>query len=114
MADTFTPNPSLRIASHNVQGMNLPVKRQKFSQYYHTQKIDILFLQETHLPHSYSPSYIYPKFRLPNAETKTKGVTIFIFSSSCNFSLTSEFKDPEGRFLLVKGLIDGQLYSLVS
>lgn len=102
MAETSTPNPSLRIASHNIQGMNSPVKRRKIFQYYHTHKIDILFLQKAHLPCSYFP-YIFT----PNSTPLTR-------KPKCNFSLISELKDPKGRFLLVKGLIDGQLYSLVS
>lgn len=32
----------------------------------------------------------------------------------CNFSWQAEYKDPEGRFILVKGLIDGYLFSFIS
>lgn len=116
MADHITSRPSLRIASHNVQGINSPIKRRKIFQSYHVHKIDILFLQETHFPKTYSPSFIhskFPRFYLANSDNKTKGVGIF-FSCNIQFSFLSEFKDPEGRFLLVKGLIDEQLYSFIS
>ena len=116
MADTTAHTPTLRFASHNVQGINSPVKRRKIFQYYHDQKIYVLFLQDTHLPKSYTPSFIhpnYPTFYLANSDNKTKGVGLF-FSRNLQFSLVSEFKDPEGRFILVKGLIDNQLYSLIS
>lgn len=37
-----------------------------------------------------------------------------LISKSCRFSLQLEQEDPEGRYVLVKGTIDGHLYSLVS
>lgn len=40
-------------------------------------------------------------------------MAIFI-TRNCNFVLHSEYKDPEGRFSLVKGLIENQLYSFIS
>ncbi|XP_077341249.1 uncharacterized protein LOC143986718 [Lithobates pipiens] len=73
-------------------------------------------LLETHFPSRYSPPFLhanYPQFFLANAENKTRGVAVLL-ARDCNFTLTSVFKDPDGRFILVKGLVEGQLYSLIS
>lgn len=102
MADPTAHTPALCFASHNIQGINSPVKRWKIFQYYHDQKIDVLFLQETHFPKSYTLSFIhskFPTFYLENSDNKTKGVGLF-FSRKSQFSLVSEFKDPEGRSYL--------------
>lgn len=55
MANLATHRPALCIASHNVKGLNSHVKRRKILQHYNNQKIDILLLQETHFPKSYTP-----------------------------------------------------------
>lgn len=114
MADTTQSN--LKIASHNVQGLNSPTKRRNILDYYKSLGIDILLLQETHFPIRYSPKYIhphFPQFHLASAKNKTKGVAI-IFSKYYKFEKTFEYIDPEGRILLIKGTIEGHLYSLVS
>lgn len=44
---------------------------------------------------------------------KSKGLAI-LFAKTCNFSWIADKKDPEGRFILVKGTIEGYLYSMIS
>lgn len=103
--------PTMKVVTHNTQDLNSPVKQQKIFQYYHSQKADAILLQETHFPRHYKPSFLQAKFltfNLANAEDETKGVVI-IFSHRCKFTLLTEFKDPEGRFLLVK-----QIYTFIS
>lgn len=73
-------------------------------------------LQETHFPARYCPKFLhshFPQFFLASAENKKKGVAI-LFSKSCNFVKTLELSDPAGRFILLKGMLGNQLYSLVS
>lgn len=97
----------LKIASHNVQGLNSPLKQRKVFDSYKSLNLDIVMLQETNFPIRYSPNFLYshyPQVHLANAETKTKGVLI-LFSKSCKFDSIFTFKDPEGRFFLVKGTI---------
>lgn len=72
-------------------------------------------LQETHFPALYNPKFLdayYPTFYLVNAANKTKGVAI-LFSKHSKFSPISEYRDLEGRFLLVKGTVEGRLYSII-
>lgn len=116
MANNSPVQLPLRVVSHDVEGLNSPAKWHKVFQYLHSQKIDVVLLQEMHFPKRYCPSFIYskfPSFSLANAEDKTKGVGIFI-SHRCKFSLKSELRDPEGRYILVVGELDDQLYSLIS
>lgn len=47
------------------------------------------------------------------AEEKTKEVAI-LFYHKCKFSLLSEHRDPERRYILNKGAIDDQTYTFVS
>lgn len=91
----------------------MQINRKKVLQYFHNLGIDILFLQETHFPKTYRPTFLharYPTFYLASAD-KTKGVAI-IFSRNCNFSPVSSFPDPRGRFLLVN--IEGVLYYFIA
>lgn len=116
MAGSNATSSPLRIISHNTQGLNSPVKRRKAFQVYRARHIDVVLLQETHFPLRYTPSFLhahFPVFYLANAENKTKGVAI-IFSKQCKFNFKMEHKDPEGRFLLVKGTIDDKLYTFIS
>lgn len=116
MSSSKISAPLLRIATHNAQGLNSPVKRRKAFQDFQRKKIDIALLQETHFPSSYKPTFLhanYPTFYTANADNKTKGVAI-LFSKNCHFSLIKEIKDPEGRFILIKGNLAEQLFSFVS
>lgn len=78
--------------------------------------LKMVLLQETHFPKRFCPSFIhskFPFFTLANAEDKIKGVGIFIFKR-CKFTLKSELRDPDGRYILIVGELDNQLYSLIS
>lgn len=106
----------LKLVSHNAQGLNSPTKRCKVFQYLYAQKVDVVLLQETHFPKCFNPSFIhskFPSFSLANADDKNKGVGIF-FSKRCKFTLKSELKDPEGRYILLVGELDDKLYSIIS
>lgn len=73
-------------------------------------------LQETHFPSRFSPSFLharFPSFYLANAEDKTRGVAI-LFSKDCQFKVSQTRCDPEGRYILVKGQIADQTFSLIS
>lgn len=110
------PPPAFRLVSHNVQGLNLAIKRRKMFQAYQSQKMAVVLLQETHFPIQYSPSFLhahYPHFFLANAEDKTKGVAI-LFAKTCTFKPLQVHREPEGRFILVKGMLDDYLYSFIS
>lgn len=85
----------LRVTSHNVQGLNSPLKRRKYFHNASTLQTEVLLLQETHFPQSYNHTG-FPQFFLANAEDKTKGVGIFL-SKAVTFSYKEVIWDPEGR-----------------
>lgn len=81
MADNTHNQTSLKIAFHNTQGLNSPIKRRKAFHNYHSRGLDIILLQETHFPKSYDPTFLhcdYPTFFLANADDKKRGVAILI------------------------------------
>lgn len=117
MANNGSTVAHLRVDFHNTQGLNWPVKQRKILQNCHAQKADIVLFQETHFPKRYCPSFIhakFPTFFLANAEDKTGGGVSVLFSHNCKFLLSLEYKIPEGRFLLIKGVINDQMYSFIS
>lgn len=116
MASNDNPPPPLMIVSYNTHGLNSPIKCCKNFQNYHSQEIDVILLQETHFQGTYNPNFIhskYPNLFLANAKDKMRGVAIF-FSHRHKFILSSKHRDPEGRFLLIKGVLGDQLHSFVS
>lgn len=73
MTDPTQTDLKLRIFSHNIQGLNSPVKRHKIMQQLHTLKADVALLQETHFPATYNPTFLHKNFthfHLANAVTK--------------------------------------------
>lgn len=116
MADSNPTLTHLKVASHNVQGLNSPIKRRKAFHNYHSRHIDIRLLQETHFPKSYTPSFLhqnYPTFFLANADVKKREVAVLI-SKHTPFTHSHTIKDKEGRYILVKGHSNGELYTFIS
>lgn len=73
-------------------------------------------IQETHFQVRYIPKFLhshFPNFYMVSAANKSKGVAV-LNCKTCNFTWIADTKDPEGRFILVKGTIEGHLYSLIS
>lgn len=115
MANPWSQKP-IQFLTHIVQGLNLPVKRWKAFNYFHLVGAEIVFLQEIHFPSSYKPNYIhnhYSNFVLANAPDKTQGMSICV-AKSLAFTLSQIITDPEGRYLLVKGDLEGTLVTLLS
>lgn len=80
--------PTLKIATHNAQGLNSPVKQRKTFDSYKSLKLDVVMVQETHFPKRYNPNFLhhnFPLFYLAKAEGKSKGIAI-LFSKSFSIS----------------------------
>lgn len=106
----------MRLLSYKAQGLNSPMKRHKAFQHYHSQQAGIIFIQETNFPAPFKPSFLhkhFPQFFTANADNKTRGVAI-LFSKNAPFTLVQKIKDPDGRYLLLKGYIGPLLYSFLS
>lgn len=110
-------NGDIRAASWNVNGLNNPVKRSRVMSKIKRQKIQILFLQETHLsPNEHEKlqkfgfrNVFYSSFKT----THKRGVAVLIHNS-LYFELTKQIRDKEGRYILVQGKIEGSLVTLLS
>lgn len=105
-----TNKQRLRVVSFNVNGVLNPQKRTKIITKLKKEKTHIALLQETHLNETehlklkqrgfkwiFSSSYKYGHRR---------GVAILI-SNQVNYEHLSEKKDKEGRFICIKGKING-------
>lgn len=105
----------VKVISFNVNGLLSPVKRTKVLAKLKKEGIDIAFLQETHMSDTehlnlkrYGFRHVYSA---SNGSKHTRGVAILI-SGSVVYEHLSAIKDKEGRFILIKGKINGFLYTL--
>lgn len=107
---------SLNILSLNVQGLNVPQKRVKAFRSFQSEKAHIVCLQETHFTPTSTPTFFstsYPQVYTTSALTKKRG-TLIAFHRSTPFTLHSEIKDPEGRYLILMGYIMDTAVTVVS
>uniref|UniRef100_A0A3B4T4G4 Reverse transcriptase domain-containing protein n=1 Tax=Seriola dumerili TaxID=41447 RepID=A0A3B4T4G4_SERDU len=93
----------LTCISWNIRGVNSPIKRKKMLTYLKRQKVDIAFIQESHLTDTehlklrrdWVGNVFYSSY-----SSKARGVALLI-NKHLNFKLNSVEKDKNGRFLLV-------------
>ena len=98
---------NVRFISWNVKGLNGPVKRARIFNHLKYLKCEIAFIQETHL-------LLKDQIRLRKAwvghvfhssfDSKTRGTAILIHEK-IQFSATTVISDPQGRFVMVSGLL---------
>lgn len=103
--------------SFNVNGLLNPIKRTKILTKVKAEQAHIVYLQDTHLT---DKEHVKLKrmgftnlFFSSYKSGHRRGVAILI-SSKLNFEKVSEMGDKEGRFILVKGKIDGNLITLLN
>lgn len=110
-------NRSLKIASFNINGVLNPVKRGKILSKLKKDRIQIAFLQESHLNDSEHAKLNKSGFKnvyfSSHGSGKRRGVATLI-SGAVNYEHISEHKDSEGRFVMVTGKIEGIVMSLLN
>ena len=110
-------NRSLKIVSFNINGIHSPVKRAKILSKLKKDKIQIAFLQESHLSDSEHAKLNRSGFKhvyfSSHGSGRRRGVATLI-SSAVNYEHISEYKDNEGRFVLIIGKIEGTVMSLLN
>lgn len=104
---------SLNLLTLNVQGLNSPPKRTKGFRSFSKLSAHVVCLQETHFttqssPKSFGPKY--PQVFTASENTKQRGVLIAFH----NTTLLKELKDPEGRYLILSGLLLDDEVTIVS
>jgi len=101
---------NLLLTTLNTKGLGAEKKRKAIFQWVHGQKTDVLFLQETHSirenedlwRRQYNGEYSVFAHGVSNA----RGVAIFM-NRGINCEVDSILKDPDGRFILWKGKLQG-------
>lgn len=108
---------SLKIISYNVRGLNSHVKRANILCELKILKAEVVMLQETHLSASKNQkiySRDFPVWYYGDSPIKgAKGVAIG-FARETRFEMEEAMADPEGRFLFLKGKINGSKCSLAN
>lgn len=107
----------IKITSFNVNGVHNPIKRSKILSKLKKGKTHIAFLQETHLneiehrklgrlgyKHVYSSSH---------KVSSKRGVAILI-NNILTYEHILEKKDSEGRYILIKGRLEGAMITLLN
>lgn len=107
----------IRVASFNVNGILNPIKRSKILTKMRKEKIDIVYLQETHLSdleHQKLNKFGYTKVYYSSYGGKHKRGVAILISNRISFEQSFTHKDKDGRYILVKGNINGQMFTLLN
>lgn len=108
---------SIKVVSLNAKGLNIPEKRRMLLTDLRNSRADVAFIQETHFKHDKFPllkNRFFPvAYHSTNPAAKTKGVSILI-SSRLPWQCQAALKDPEGRFVFLRGLVGDTPLTLAS
>ncbi len=101
----------------NVNGLHNPVRRSKVIAKMKKENIQVFFWQETHLSNGEHEKLkkmgIMNTFHSSHKSGLKRGVAILL-SNKIQFQLTSQIKDKEGRYILVKGKLDNKEVTLLN
>lgn len=108
----------VKVVSLNVNGLSSPIKRGKIMAKFKREKNQVIFLQETHLStkeHEKLKRYGYYNtfYSTYHKHNNRRGVAILI-TNSTKFELEQEKCDKEGRYIMVKGKLEGQRVTLIN
>lgn len=108
---------SIRIASYNVNGMHSPIKRGKILSQLKKDRVQIAFLQETHLNASEHAKLNKMGFKQVYSSShvsgRRRGVAILLAGGQ-NYEHLSRISDTEGRFVMIIGKLEGTLITLLN
>lgn len=106
---------NIMVVSLNINGLNNTKKRDKALTKFKKEKMQVIFLQETHLTREEHAKFrrmgYRNSFSSSHGKTHKRGVVILI-SNTLKFELISEKNDKEGRHVIVKGKLENQLVTL--
>lgn len=104
--DKAQPYTQLKLSSINIRGLNTTEKRSQLLSSLLKSKAHIALIQETHFRTDTIPKlhdrHFPTVYHASNKDAKSKGVSILI-SKNCPINITDIQRDPQGRFLFVKG-----------
>lgn len=99
-----------KIATYNINGVLNPIKRTKVLNKMNKERVEVVFLQETHLTQREHVKLKRKGYNQIFASSYKKGhrrgVAILV-SGKISFEKLYEINDKEGRFILVRGRLEG-------
>lgn len=108
---------SLNFITYNVKGLGNPIKRKKILSHLKKLQCSIAMLQETHLSEKehlkLKREWVDQVFSSSFENGRRRGVAI-LFNKSVYFSQTEMVRDKEGRYIIVKGAINGIKLTLLN
>ena len=102
----------LHICSINTNGLQQSEKRQRLIEWLKQQQCNILLMQETHFSQNIENKLIQDfkgGLYQSNGTSNSRGVAIWI-KKNVEFKLIDEYKDNEGRMLLINVEINNAIY----
>uniref|UniRef100_A0A3Q3G8L9 Reverse transcriptase domain-containing protein n=1 Tax=Kryptolebias marmoratus TaxID=37003 RepID=A0A3Q3G8L9_KRYMA len=106
----------LRICTWNIKGSHSPIKRRKVLQALKKEGVDIALLQETHLNDSEHLKLQQCGFEhvfFSSFTNKSRGVAILV-KNSVPFKVIDCTKDENGRYVLVRAMINGEEFAILN
>ena len=107
-----TSKNCIKVASYNVNGVLNPIKRSKITSKMKKEGVGVILLQETHLTekeHAKLTRNGYNQiFSASYKSGRRRGVAILI-SGKISFEKISVTGDKEGRYIMVKGKLEGEV-----
>ena len=106
-----------RIVSWNIRGLNHPVKRGKILAHLKSLKADVIYLQETHIKNTAKQKLrmgLGSEVFQSNFGARARGVAIIIIKKNISFVHSCTIGDPNGRFLIVSGTLNGIPVTLIN
>ena len=106
----------LRLCTWNIKGVHSPVKRRKVLRFLKKGHIDIALLQETHLDdeeHLKLQKEGFNQVFFSSFTSRSRGVAILV-RRNLQFSLLDCIKDKSGRYVIVKGILQGTVISILN
>lgn len=106
----------IKVISLNCKGLNNKIKASRIENSLFKLKPSILFLQETHIKKPdqkiFKSRWFDTQYQAPG-NSKSRGVAILL-SRTITFHFQDQQIDPNGRYLFIKGLINGEKYTLAT
>ena len=107
---------SLRFASLNVRGINNFRKQRSVFARCKKQKVDLIFLQETHSTENHESQWLKEwgsRILFSHGSGDARGVAV-LFKRGLDIKILNCNKDSEGRFIMLKAEIREKRYVLVN
>ena len=108
--------PKITLMSLIVRGLQCKKKRRSVFQYFERKKADIVFLQECHCISAYEKTWGQEwngSSYFSHGSTNSRGCMV-LFKSNLDFSVEDYKVDDNGRFIILKSVIDDKPVSLLN